>query len=739
MLLATTKRVRTAAQPRLLQKAPEGRPFLIGSEFETQQPIYLTQEQTAVHMAVLGGSGSGKSSFIELMLRQSMLGGMGFCYIDPHSDTANNLVAFAAAQKAIGDDSLWRKVHLIEIGPENAVSYDPFAHLPRRSEVSRIRYESLLGAKIDRVCRSLLRRVAEADLEVMNRLKKWLKCILYVCGTAIDDRNTHLGLDKMLLFTDPQNPDFDRLLALVWDYLPDWVQSNFRRLQETKSEQIRDKLESAINRLVDILSVLVREVFAQRHPSIDVGKIIRDGDFLIAALGQRPAWSHDAKVTFGGLLIDEVLLAKEAEEDLPPHSRKPFSLVIDESGEFLGEDLQRALGTHRKYKLKIILAAQDLSTLAKGDLDLAPRVLSQCGTVVCFQQTFRPDKEILADRLGAGNISFERLLQEVQRQRGWVEKHIEEHSYGANEAKNWQEGTSKTVGASENEVISEMIAILNGLARTRGTGLAEQNVETKGATNGGGSGEAHGLTPIIIGRDVVGYVPHQTLSSNQTASQQASTATGQTKITNESETENRATTVANAIVRGKGTNLQDGTNRSNGGSSGTSHNVAHKTMLLANIVSEFEWQGLYKAGAIADQFERLMQQIHCLSVAEAIVSCRGVRQSIGVKIYPVKEWWEDPDDKFYAIQRMKMRLRELRPYYFVPGEAQEVDSALQMILNARHSENGDCRCHGKADGKPSHNGHANGKVAALGVPIHEILSTNGTHKNGRKKPSRFGV
>ncbi|GEM_PF-6926200 len=739
MLLAPTKRVQTAARPSLLQKALEGQPFLIGTEFGSQQPIYLTQEQTAVHMAVLGGSGSGKSSFIELLLRQQMLGGLGFCYIDPHSDTANNLVAFAAAQKALGDDSLWRKVHIVEIGPKNAVAYDPFAHLPLRSQVSKMEYDSLLGAKVDRVCRSLLRRVAEADLEVMNRLKKWLKSILYVCGTAIDDRNTHLGLDKMLIFTDPDNPDFDRLLALVWEFLPDWVQSNFRRLQETRSEQIRDKLESAINRLVDILSPLVREVFAQRHPSIDVGKIIRDGEFLIAALGQTPAWSHDAKVTFGGLLIDEVLLAKEADEDLPPHSRKPFSLVIDESGEFLGEDLQRALGTHRKYKLKIILAAQDLSTLAKGDFDMAPRVLSQCGTVVCFQQTFRPDKEILADRLGAGNISFARLLQEVQRQRGWIEKHLEEHSYGESKSKNWLEGGSESEGESENEVISEMVALMKGIARTHGRAEALQHVDTQGDTSGASSNESHGLSPIIIGRDVVGYIPQQTLGSSQTRSGHVSHADGRTTTSNQSETDNEAVTNANGVAWGRGKNRQRATNWGNGGMEGTSHNVAQKTMLLANMVSEHEWQGLYEEGAIADQFERLMQQIHCLSVAEAIVSCRGVRQSIAVRIYPVKEWWEDPDDKYYAIRRMKARLRELRPYYFVPGETEEVDSPTIVAVNGKHSENGACHCNGKTNGKPSQNGHADGKAADLPLLSHKIGSANGTNGNGRKKASRFGV
>src|SRR6266404_471827 len=141
MLLApTTPGQSQIATTRLVRQELQRQPLLIGSKFGTQQPIYLAPHQTAVHMAVLGGSGSGKSTFIELLLRQQMLAGLGFCYIDPHSDTANNLVAFAAAQKALGNDSLWRKVHIVEIGPKNAVAYDPFAHLPLRSHVTTMEY-----------------------------------------------------------------------------------------------------------------------------------------------------------------------------------------------------------------------------------------------------------------------------------------------------------------------------------------------------------------------------------------------------------------------------------------------------------------------------------------------------------------------------------------------------------------------------------------------------------------------
>ena len=50
-------------------------------------------------------------------------------------------------------------------------------------------------------------------------------------------------------------------------------------------------------------------------------------------------------------------------------------------------------------RLPIVLGAQDLSTFARGDFDMAAKVLTMCGTVICFQNTFLEDKQILADRV----------------------------------------------------------------------------------------------------------------------------------------------------------------------------------------------------------------------------------------------------------------------------------------------------------------------------------------------------
>lgn len=648
-------------------------PFDLGTCVDGR-PLQLTWDQIKVHMAILGGSGSGKSFFIELLLRNFMNDGLGFCFIDPHGDSARNLVAFAAALKALGDDTLWRRIHYVEISAKCAVSFNPFASLPKPGDVSRKEFAALLFAKVVRVARALLRRVPVADQEIMTRLRKWLKSILYVCGTPLDDEGTHYGLGKALVFTDPDDPEFEPLITKVWARLPRWVQRNFAKLRAAKGPKgdiIREKLESTVGRLVDICSPLMEEVLGQRRPSIDVRQIIAEGGFLIVNMGQTPTWSHDDKVVLGGLFIDEVLMAKEADGEVVPSRRPPFVLVVDEVGEYLGEDLQRSFGTHRKYVVPVIVGTQDSTTMEQGDLNMLPRVLSQCGTVVTFQQTFRPDKELLADRIGAGDLRWTKRLREVQRQRGLLEVKLRDRGGSRQRGRSWNETEGRSETDSESETVNGMISEIVTLVRS----LAESNGTSETVGEGENSDESEGssasMVPIVAGRQVLGMAPAPSPKGSLSHSERKGTsrnrASGKSKNVVEGQAESHGQVYGSGRARMKAKARGRNQNRGRGGSASETRSWSEKTQLVPNLVSEWEWDGQYEEGTVADQLERLMQRIHCLSTAEAIVSARGERHSKEVRIARVEEWWEDEDDKFLAVERLKALLFALRPYYFNPS------------------------------------------------------------------------
>src|ERR1043165_8230698 len=287
--------------------------FLLG---HTEDDLFLLYEEDILsRMAVLGASGSGKSKFLYLLFASLMRAGRGFLLMDPHGDLAHALTAFAAARIARGDRVLLNRLHVLEPS-RRGFRIDPFHNAPRRGTVSRNGYYKWLKARVDRIVRNLLRRVSEADQDVMNRMKRWLANILYACGVAIDANNMHVGLHKALVFTVPGTEEFDELMEKVFPHLPPEVQSDFEILAGTKKPLDRERwVESTINRLRSILSPLVQEMFAPGPDALSMLDLVRSGAFVLVSLQETRGFSHDEKQIIGGLLLDELLIAKQAEED----------------------------------------------------------------------------------------------------------------------------------------------------------------------------------------------------------------------------------------------------------------------------------------------------------------------------------------------------------------------------------------------------------------------------------------
>ncbi len=650
------------------------RPFELGSCMASGKSLTLSWQELSVHLAVLGGSGSGKSKLLELLLRQLMIDGIGFLFVDPHGDTAKDLAAFAVAQKVdegIKNDTMWRKIDYFTIAPGISVSIDPFADAPPLREGRLATYASWLDTKVDFLVRAILRRFSSADVDAMNRLVRWMRNVLYFCGIAQDEQNTHHGIDKMLIAANPQDPRFFGLMSVVetnLKWLYPGVYADFEKLIQTRRPIDQERwVESTINNLLRLDNTLIREMFSQRVPAIDIPGIMRNGGHLIADLGQSGHSSEHQKFMIGGLLIQEVLHAKYMESMVAREDRKPFVLIIDECGEFLGEDLQTALGAQRKFNLPIVLAAQNLASFAKGDMDLAPKVLSQCGTVVTFQQTYRPDKEAVADRVGTSMLDFTPLLHEVQRHRGYITKKVIDRSISGNKTIGRSLGGGLTSGWTHGSVVGEMISTMENFSESMSHGRSQQTSSGYSGTSSTSNNRGTSTSPMWEDDKIRRF--RQTQSEGQSHNESSGFSQGETSGVTENETE------THGFGRTKGENRSRSTghsgsrseNWSDSKSDGEGWSISERTVEQPNLVSEWDWSGLYESGTPQIQFEKLMKAIHCLSVAESIISRRGETQSYLMKVRQVKDWF-DAKGKGVAFRNFILKLRDVKEYYFNPNE-----------------------------------------------------------------------
>src|SRR5205085_1010607 len=60
--------------------------------------LRISEERLRTHLAIFGGTRFGKSKLFERICRELVELGRGFAFIDPHSDTADDLLAYLASR-----------------------------------------------------------------------------------------------------------------------------------------------------------------------------------------------------------------------------------------------------------------------------------------------------------------------------------------------------------------------------------------------------------------------------------------------------------------------------------------------------------------------------------------------------------------------------------------------------------------------------------------------------------------
>ena len=103
---------------------------------ETQQEWQLARiadEDRLLHCYVIGASGSGKTKFLEYLIRQDLAAGRGCGVIDPHGDLIEDLKGYLATtlRRQRGERFLRSQVVLVDLAdPKQTVTFNPIEQLP---------------------------------------------------------------------------------------------------------------------------------------------------------------------------------------------------------------------------------------------------------------------------------------------------------------------------------------------------------------------------------------------------------------------------------------------------------------------------------------------------------------------------------------------------------------------------------------------------------------------------------
>lgn len=460
--------------------------IFLGIERAAGRGIYLPEDIRRYHMQVIGATGTGKSKFLEHIIRQDVKRGNGFCLIDPHGDLYTAIMRFCA------DNGLEKRV--IPFNPTDASFSLGFN--PVRRQAQDISYQ------VGRMCDACLKAWKQENSADTPRLRRWLQRIFH----TLAERDLTL-VEARYLISLRKN---EIRKAITEDLKEASVREDFEWLEELRGlsadRMIQEQLESVYNRIDSFInSEVVRRIFGQQERVLNIRKVMDEGQILLVNLAEQNTLSSDQVDLIGILLVNEIVAAGKSRFDVPEEKRRPFYLYIDEFARFVTRDIARALDEMRKFRLHLILAHQHLGQLKTDDEYVFNSVMTNARTKVVFGGLNHEDVEYMAKEIFFGELDPEQIKLELKR------TYFEP---------------------------KESTRIIRGYSHSKSTGIStgESSSVSIGESSNSGSGQSSGTT--LTGDS---FFP-DTISKTETSSSTSSSGRSRTETTGKNRTENESET-----------------------------------------------------------------------------------------------------------------------------------------------------------------------------------------------------
>jgi hypothetical protein len=368
--------------------------FRVVEEQVTNRRVGLSQTRRTMHLALLGKTGTGKSSLLKYLCLQDIEAGRGFVYFDLHGDATPFLLQAIAAQEWKQQEHLSDRVIVISPSDqEMSVGLNPldgepdFVALAEISELLKM-YWGLdrFGARTDELLRNALYVLAANGLTLLE-----LAPLL-----------THQGFRESCLKRVP-NPEVQQYFELRYGAVSEPMRATMR-------EPILNKISAFT------ADPRFRHIVGQAQSTFSLREAMDEGYWVIVNLDKGKLGAH--ALTLGGLLFTMLKNALFARE-----KRLLFSLYVDELQNLVANaaDVETMLSEARKFGVGVISANQFLD---QYPAPMRAAILS-IGTH-CFFQLSSADAATVSQMLDGGKSMAERLKNLPQRH--FILKSAADHS-----------------------------------------------------------------------------------------------------------------------------------------------------------------------------------------------------------------------------------------------------------------------------------------------------------------------
>ena len=315
----------------------------------------IKHEDRFSHVYIIGKTGTGKSTLMEMMALQDLEYGNGFALIDPHGD----LVARIAARIPASQRS--RVIYLNTTDPAQPYGYNPLRHVSEDRialaasgmlDVFKKMWPEAWGVRMEHILRNVLIALLEQPNATLHDVQR-------------------LFIDKqfrMHVATSLRNKTVRTFL------LKEFEQFSFGYRTDATAP-IQNKVGAFLS------DPLLNRILTAPKKDLHIRRIMDQGQVLLVNLAKGRI-GEDSSSLLGGLLVTTIGLAAFSRADMPPAERRPFFVYVDEFQSFTTLALANMLSELRKYRVGFTLAHQYLHQLGP---DIRHAVLGNAGSIISFR------------------------------------------------------------------------------------------------------------------------------------------------------------------------------------------------------------------------------------------------------------------------------------------------------------------------------------------------------------------
>ena len=299
--------------------------------------VILPESARPTHLGIVGLTGTGKTYFLENLIRQDVAHGTGFAVFDVHGDLSQSILAFLASCAADAPHIADRVVLVEPFDARHSVAFNPLELTPGTSP-------HFLAQELAHVLR------ARWETSTFGpRTEELLHHALYTLST---NNLTILELPALLSSHHYRR----KLLAKVQD--PVVLQYWKTRYDALSAAMQRVFADPLLTRTSTFLAhPYIRDVLAQTTSTISFRSAIQKGLWLIINLSKGKLGDENSHV-LGSLLFTKLTLDVMAQAALPERDRSLFSVYADELQNLAGPHIATLISEARKYRVALTTGQQ---------------------------------------------------------------------------------------------------------------------------------------------------------------------------------------------------------------------------------------------------------------------------------------------------------------------------------------------------------------------------------------------